>query len=100
MIRRPPRSTLFPYTTLFRSGVIDVASAIIADGAAHGFGHVLQALDQVLGGEVLELGGLVDSGVEVGHVSLVMLVVMQMHGLGIDERFQSRVVVGQRRNFG
>src|SRR2546429_4845969 len=23
MIRRPPRSTLFPYTTLFRSGVYD-----------------------------------------------------------------------------
>ena len=22
MIRRPPRSTLFPYTTLFRSGII------------------------------------------------------------------------------
>src|SRR2546422_4652925 len=25
MIRRPPRSTLFPYTTLFRSAVDDVA---------------------------------------------------------------------------
>src|SRR2546423_12787000 len=25
MIRRPPRSTLFPYTTLFRSGVAVVA---------------------------------------------------------------------------
>src|SRR5438876_4520461 len=25
MIRRPPRSTLFPYTTLFRSGVLDSA---------------------------------------------------------------------------
>src|SRR3712207_8496374 len=25
MIRRPPRSTLFPYTTLFRSGLPDVA---------------------------------------------------------------------------
>src|SRR2546427_8539140 len=25
MIRRPPRSTLFPYTTLFRSGVSDPA---------------------------------------------------------------------------
>src|SRR5256885_10852190 len=25
MIRRPPRSTLFPYTTLFRSSVQDVA---------------------------------------------------------------------------
>src|SRR3712207_8929227 len=23
MIRRPPRSTLFPYTTLFRSGIFD-----------------------------------------------------------------------------
>src|SRR3712207_6855712 len=27
MIRRPPRSTLFPYTTLFRSGVESVAPA-------------------------------------------------------------------------
>src|SRR3989442_11951795 len=26
MIRRPPRSTLFPYTTLFRSGFADDAS--------------------------------------------------------------------------
>src|SRR2546425_2508135 len=26
MIRRPPRSTLFPYTTLFRSGLFDRAS--------------------------------------------------------------------------
>src|SRR2546429_4568951 len=29
MIRRPPRSTLFPYTTLFRSMVADCLSAII-----------------------------------------------------------------------
>src|SRR5437588_6485652 len=27
MIRRPPRSTLFPYTTLFRSGVRDARRA-------------------------------------------------------------------------
>src|SRR3712207_9017402 len=27
MIRRPPRSTLFPYTTLFRSGADDAGSA-------------------------------------------------------------------------
>src|SRR2546422_7622142 len=25
MIRRPPRSTLFPYTTLFRSGLVSAA---------------------------------------------------------------------------
>src|SRR2546429_8038169 len=30
MIRRPPRSTLFPYTTLFRSLSIDPAPAQIA----------------------------------------------------------------------
>src|SRR3712207_8457549 len=28
MIRRPPRSTLFPYTTLFRSGVIVPRKAV------------------------------------------------------------------------
>src|ERR1039458_996329 len=32
MIRRPPRSTLFPYTTLFRSpdGIVGVGSAVQA----------------------------------------------------------------------
>src|SRR3712207_9405570 len=28
MIRRPPRSTLFPYTTLFRSGLANVAARL------------------------------------------------------------------------
>src|SRR2546422_6517782 len=31
MIRRPPRSTLFPYTTLFRSGGIEVETPIMYD---------------------------------------------------------------------
>src|SRR6266567_9311753 len=31
MIRRPPRSTLFPYTTLFRSGQLAVADAVFAE---------------------------------------------------------------------
>src|SRR3712207_9525234 len=29
MIRRPPRSTLFPYTTLFRSGAVGLVSALL-----------------------------------------------------------------------
>src|SRR5689334_23566651 len=29
MIRRPPRSTLFPYTTLFRSGWVDTEMAAV-----------------------------------------------------------------------
>src|SRR3712207_7452258 len=33
MIRRPPRSTLFPYTTLFRSGIAKGAGMIAPDMA-------------------------------------------------------------------
>src|SRR3712207_7654040 len=36
MIRRPPRSTLFPYTTLFRSALEDTRDdAIFVDGVVH-----------------------------------------------------------------
>src|SRR3712207_7032995 len=35
MIRRPPRSTLFPYTTLFRSGGVAVRVLEPLDVAAH-----------------------------------------------------------------
>src|SRR5260221_4072156 len=34
MIRRPPRSTLFPSTTLFRSSFTDVAPVVSADNSA------------------------------------------------------------------
>src|SRR3712207_6939196 len=37
MIRRPPRSTLFPYTTLFRSG-IDVRVVAVGTGQALALG--------------------------------------------------------------
>src|SRR3712207_9031324 len=36
MIRRPPRSTLFPYTTLFRSGLSATARVAAALGAGRG----------------------------------------------------------------
>src|SRR3712207_7309588 len=44
MIRRPPRSTLFPYTTLFRSEVARGRRLLhlrpgLADGLAHLGGH-------------------------------------------------------------
>src|SRR5258708_28566631 len=37
MIRRPPRSTLFPYTTLFRSRLLPVLARGPADQLALGF---------------------------------------------------------------
>src|SRR3712207_7417575 len=41
MIRRPPRSTLFPYTTLFRSGqrrlaAVGLSGSGVDGGVAHG----------------------------------------------------------------
>src|SRR2546422_8549709 len=46
MIRRPPRSTLFPYTTLFRS-LYDENSAIYVTKA-----EALRATGSILGGTV------------------------------------------------
>src|SRR3712207_7477758 len=33
MIRRPPRSTLFPYTTLFRSSRVAIPALVLTGGA-------------------------------------------------------------------
>src|SRR2546425_4219136 len=46
MIRRPPRSTLFPYTTLFRSGVLEatVGGAGIDEKGVPQLPHVPQPL--------------------------------------------------------
>ncbi len=41
MIRRPPRSTLFPYTTLFRSHYTFLESIAFAIGSGLGFGLAL-----------------------------------------------------------
>src|SRR3712207_7530048 len=47
MIRRPPRSTLFPYTTLFRS---DVEKRLAHPaGAVGGEEHALERADRVVG---------------------------------------------------
>src|SRR5256885_3399759 len=56
MIRRPPRSTLFPYTTLFRSLGERLAPERLVDLAAlaPGAAPVLPALDA--GGDLLEIG--------------------------------------------
>src|SRR4051794_41395351 len=50
MIRRPPRSTLFPYTTLFRSGVEELEHRAVAEAAGRrDVGSFEQLPDVVLG---------------------------------------------------
>src|SRR3712207_7708659 len=40
MIRRPPRSTLFPYTTLFRSEPLPLEHDVGPDAVGHGRGEL------------------------------------------------------------
>src|SRR5260370_33893704 len=50
MIRRPPRSTLFPYTTLFRSySSLTVAKGIVYSGAYTGVAPNVYALNATTG---------------------------------------------------
>src|SRR5256885_12954275 len=51
MIRRPPRSTLFPYTTLFRSGDLDRLAAIVTERIPQGVRVVAEIF-----GELKRLG--------------------------------------------
>src|SRR3712207_7012640 len=58
MIRRPPRSTLFPYTTLFRSREI---RELLAEQVRHP-GHLLAAQDHGTLARALHRAGLPDLG--------------------------------------
>src|SRR5260370_14267591 len=75
MIRRPPRSTLFPYTTLFRVGHLAAAlgldRALALVGAVHVHGVLERAPDHLLA------EGL---GVELLRAQLAAGVVLDLHG--------------------
>src|SRR3712207_6938389 len=46
MIRRPPRSTLFPYTTLFRSvGAVGLHEQAVEGAHRGGFPHLVRRLE-------------------------------------------------------
>src|SRR5947207_8184292 len=49
MIRLPPRSTLFPYTTLFRSSMRDAGVPILpgSEGALESVDHALETAETV-----------------------------------------------------
>src|SRR3712207_8438384 len=67
MIRRPPRSTLFPYTTLFRSPGGQPLPGVYAAGEVAGFGgggmHGYRALEGTF------LGGCIFSGRTAGRAA-------------------------------
>src|SRR5688572_31267816 len=58
MIRRPPRSTLFPYTTLFRSARAAVLEVLIQAGVLDLIPAVTDTKPQPPAGEDVDFGGL------------------------------------------
>src|SRR2546428_6851338 len=63
MIRRPPRSTLFPYTTLFRSGEAEqLMTETDAEDRQRAVGQFAQRLDRV--GDGGRIAGAVTYAVE------------------------------------
>src|SRR2546422_7083157 len=56
MIRRPPRSTLFPYTTLFRSHLLHHLGCVAAEVSLQDLEHAVRALERriLFGGPRLE----------------------------------------------
>src|SRR2546426_11703874 len=72
MIRRPPRSTLFPYTTLFRSL------------ATHPMAGTLLALVSTLSGNLLIVGSI---------ANIIVVDAAERRGLRIDWRRHGRVGV-------
>src|SRR5438034_9788823 len=61
MIRRPPSSTLFPYTTLFRSrvttsGILTAVAVFSGSNGAHSYTALTQGPDGVLYGSSSEGG--------------------------------------------
>src|SRR5256885_13792869 len=88
MIRRPPRSTLFPYTTLFRSIPLRVSLA------PEGVRQVIVAwLPLVVGAGVAQLSGLVDTFLgsftgegglaSLGYAQLVQVLPISLFGAAV-----------------
>src|SRR3712207_8383485 len=70
MIRRPPRSTLFPYTTLFRSARVQHIAPVSGEceDAEQGHGRGLQQLTEAVDGLGQAVGVLLYARVGEAHV--------------------------------
>src|SRR5256885_14223788 len=106
MIRRPPRSTLFPYTTLFRSaragGILLEALAQPQDEVVHGTGrgeHVVapDALEQIFARD--DLAGVLGEHLEDHRLLLGELLRLAVPGAGA-ERAEVDFVVAEAQHRG
>src|SRR5256885_9805184 len=79
MIRLPPRSTLFPYTTLFRSR--QITAFAVGDGAINFIDEHDEVLVEGIGGRM---------GRSYGDIPGVRYKVIQVNGVSLDELVRGR----------
>ena len=77
--------------------MIGVAAAVVPHGGPDHLGHLVEATQQILDGEIGELRIRFDCLVQVVDVRLVMCVMMELHRLGINVRLEGIVTESQRR---
>src|SRR6266851_1300682 len=76
--------------------VVRVPAGVVAQDVAYVLGHRADSAQKVLDRLRGELGVLLERPIRVVHVGLVMPVVMDLHGLGVDVRFQRVEAIGKR----
>ncbi len=77
--------------------MIYVTTTVVAYGGPNVFRNGIQIPQQFFCALGLEVGILLEGGIEILDVSAMVHVVMQLHGLLIDMGFECSVVIRQRR---
>src|SRR2546422_7930767 len=94
MIRRPPRSTLFPYTTLFRSD----EDVHLAEGAGRRFGEVPHVVAiRHIGDEVVAAAA--GAGDDLGPGPLQLVIRSEEHTSELQSRLHlvCRLLLGKKK---
>jgi len=77
--------------------VVVLAAPVVAHRRTDVLRDACDAAEQRLEALLVQRGMLVERRVQVVHIGLMMLAVVDLHGLGVDVRLERGVVVGQRR---
>ena len=91
-------AALFRAHNLPEHGVVHVSAAIIANDAANVFRQRGQIADQLFRALASQFRVFLNCTVQLGNVSRMVLVMVQVHGLIVNVRLQRVVLIGQRRD--
>jgi hypothetical protein len=74
--------------------VVRVPAAIVPDRGADALRQSVQVGDQCLDRLALMIGMILERGVQIVDIGRMVLVVMDLHRLGVDVRFEGPEIIG------